>query len=148
MEKLRWLGLFDTRPWNDFSREISPAQLLQHLLQKKFSLQSGDKDAVVMEHHLGYEFREEHFQMTATILLQGQSETDSALATVTGFTCGAAAKSVLLGSISVKGLHIPTLREIYDPILNELEDQGIACYVQESRNAEAATHASPVHSGN
>ncbi len=129
LEKLKWLGLFDTTPWNDINREMTPAHILQYLLEKKLTLLSDDRDRVMMEHHLGYELRDETFEMTATLILEGDDEKSSALAKVTGFTCGAAAKSVLLGSINVKGLHIPTIREIYDPILNELEDQGIAFHV-------------------
>jgi saccharopine dehydrogenase-like NADP-dependent oxidoreductase len=133
VEKLKWLGLFDPTPWNESSREIAPAHILQHLLEKTFPLQPDDRDIVVMQHQLGYEFRDDHFEMTATLVLEGESEKESALARVIGFTCGAAAKCVLLGTISVKGLHIPIQREIYDPILNELEELGIAFHITEQK---------------
>ncbi|MDQ2658290.1 MAG: hypothetical protein M3Y60_12785 [Bacteroidota bacterium] len=137
IEKLRWLGLFDDRPWDEVPRESSPAQLLQLLLVQKLTMHPDDKDAVKMEHHLAYEFRDELFEFTATLVIEGDNARDSALAKVTGFTCGAAAKSVLLGSITNKGLHIPILREIYDPILNELEEQGIAFHVNEKKTQTA-----------
>lgn len=133
VEKLKWLGLFDATPWSEFARETPPAHILQHLLEKKFYLQPDDRDVVIMQHQLGYEFRDEHFELTATLVLEGESEKESALARVIGFTSGAAAKCVLLGSISVKGLHIPIQREIYDPILNELEELGIAFQVTEQK---------------
>ena len=41
----------------------------------------------------------------------------------------------MLGNVKVKGLHIPIIREIYDPILNELEELGIAFHLAESRVA-------------
>lgn len=141
VEKLRWLGLFDAATWKDFSRETPPVQILQHLLETKFSMQPDDRDLVVMQHQLGYEFRDDHFQLTATLVLEGESEKESALARVIGFTSGAAAKCVLLGSITAKGLHIPIVRDIYDPILNELEEHGIAFQVTEQKfqTAEAPT---------
>ena len=133
IEKLEWLGLFDPTPWNDVSREITPAYILQQLLEKKFATHADDQDLVVMEHHLSYEVRDDNFEMTATLILNGEGETNSALAKVTGYTCGAAAKSVLLGSIKLKGIHIPVVREIYDPILNELEELGIAFQIKDKK---------------
>lgn len=135
IESMQWLGLFDSSPWNPLNREVSPGQMLQALIQEKLAMQDGDSDCVIMEHHLGYEFRDDHYQMTATLILEGDSEQSSALARVIGFTCGAAAKSVLSGFIKLKGIHIPILREIYDPILNELEELGIAFHMTEKKQA-------------
>jgi hypothetical protein len=36
----------------------------------------------------------------------------------------------------VKGLHTPVIREIYDPILNELSDLGVAFHVEEKKLGE------------
>jgi len=137
IENLKWIGLFDTTPWNDMHREVSPAQILQTLLQQKITMQSDDRDCLIMEHQLTYQLRDEEFEMNATLTLKGETEKHSALAKVIGFMCGAAAKSVLLGTIKIKGLHIPILRELYDPILNELEDLGIAFHVTETKRALA-----------
>lgn len=142
IEKLRWLGLFEDERPTEASGEVTPAQILQSLLLKKLSLEPDDKDCAVMQHHLGYEFREDHYEMTALLVLPGEDATNSALARLTGLTCGAAAKSVLLGAIKIKGLHIPVLREIYDPILNELEELGIAFQMTEKKqivNEDVAT---------
>jgi len=38
---------------------------------------------------------------------------------------GIATKLILNGTIKLKGLHIPTQKEIYEPVLNELEAHGI-----------------------
>jgi len=86
-----------------------------------------------MEHQLGYELRDEHYEFRATFISQGENQKDSALAKAIGLTCGAAAKAVLLGSISVKGLHIPITRDIYDPILNELSDLGVAFHFGDAK---------------
>lgn len=137
VEKLKWLGLTDPAVSIGNFQEATPSAILQLLLERKLALLPDDRDAVVMEHHISYELRDESQDLIATLILRGESAKDSALARVIGYTCGAAAKSVLLGSIKTKGLHIPILREIYDPILNELEELGIAFQITE-RKPQAA----------
>jgi saccharopine dehydrogenase-like NADP-dependent oxidoreductase len=132
IEKLKWLGLFDS-DWVEGHKELTPSMILQHLLEKKFRPDSDDKDCVVIEHQLQYEFRDEHSEFKATFISQGSNQMDSALAKAIGFTCGAAVKSVLLGSISVKGLQVPIIKEIYEPILNELSDLGVAFHVEDAK---------------
>ncbi|HTF29565.1 MAG TPA: saccharopine dehydrogenase C-terminal domain-containing protein [Flavitalea sp.] len=132
IEKLKSLGLFESS-WVEGYREITPAIILQCLLEKRLAPQPEDKDCVVMEHQLGYELRDEHYEFRATFISQGENQKDSALAKAIGLTCGAAAKAVLLGSISVKGLHIPITRDIYDPILNELSDLGVAFHFGDAK---------------
>lgn len=39
---------------------------------------------------------------------------------------GIAAGLILKGEIKLKGVRIPTLKEIYDPVLKELEEHGIS----------------------
>ena len=43
-----------------------------------------------------------------------------------GLPLGIAATLILNGSISLTGLQIPTAKEIYEPVLQELELQGIS----------------------
>ena len=136
MEKLKWLGLFDISLSGEH-KDIAPATILQQLLESKVAPADADSDHVVMEHQLTYEFREELYEFKATLISKGDDVRDGALAKAIGLTCGVAAKSFLLGSIAVKGLHTPVIREIYDPILNELSDMGVAFRVEERKLGEA-----------
>jgi saccharopine dehydrogenase (NADP+, L-glutamate forming) len=47
------------------------------------------------------------------------------MAKTVGLPLGIAAKLILNDTINLKGLHIPTVKEIYDPVLEELENAGI-----------------------
>lgn len=132
IEKLRWLGLFDST-WIEGIREITPATVLQLLMEDRFLPDADDKDCVVMEHQLEYEFREDQYEFSATLIMNGDSQKESALAKIIGFTCGATAKSVLLGSPALGGVHVPIMKEIYDPVLNELEDLGIAFHITDKK---------------
>jgi saccharopine dehydrogenase (NADP+, L-glutamate forming) len=47
------------------------------------------------------------------------------MAKTVGLPLGIAAKLILKGVIRTKGLHIPISKEIYEPVLAELEQHGI-----------------------
>jgi hypothetical protein len=47
------------------------------------------------------------------------------MAKTVGLPLAIAAKLILKGELTLTGLHIPTAKEIYEPVLKELEDYGI-----------------------
>ena len=47
------------------------------------------------------------------------------MAKTVGLPLGIAAKLYLTGQIRLTGAHIPTCKEIYQPVLRELEDFGV-----------------------
>nr|WP_302180111.1 saccharopine dehydrogenase C-terminal domain-containing protein [Chryseosolibacter indicus] len=128
--KLRWLGLFDDEWIN--AKDPTPATLLQHLLEKKFAMDDKDKDCIIMQHQMEYILKGVKHRMKATLVAQGENKTDSATAKAIGLTTGAAAKAFLLDNIKVKGLFIPTTKDIYEPILAELVDLGVGFHVEET----------------
>lgn len=132
VQKLKWLGLFDNE-WLEGYKELTPAVILQYLLEKKFSMQPHEKDCIVMRHEFEYTSKQYHHKFTATLIAQGEDQRNSATAKAIGLTTGAAAKAVLLENIKVKGLYTPVKKEIYDPILNELDDLGVAFHIEETR---------------
>ena len=136
IEALRWLGLFEDE-WLEGHREITPAVILQHLLEKKFNMRPNDKDCVIMRHELEYDYQNFRHKFTSTLITQGEDLLNSATAKAIGLTTGAAAKAYLVGNIKVKGLHTPTKKEIYDPILNELDDLGVAFHVEDRKIVDA-----------
>jgi len=130
--KLRYLGLFD-QDWVHI-KEPTPAAILQFLLERKFKPETHDKDCLLMEHELEYVINDVRHIMKATLVAQGENVNDLALTKATGLTVGAALKAFLLDNIKVRGLHIPTIAEIYDPMLNELDDLGFAFYMEEHKD--------------
>ena len=128
---LRCLGLLDHQ-WVQ-SKDPTPAHLLQHLLEKRFLMGPDDKDCIVMRHHLEYSLKNARHTLQATLVVEGESGNDMAIDKVISLTTGAALKACMLDNIKAKGLFIPTTSEIYDPILSELLDLGVAFHVEESR---------------
>ena len=52
------------------------------------------------------------------------------MAKTVGLPLAIATKLILNGTITTKGLHVPTVKEIYEPVLNELAENGIV-FVEE-----------------
>ena len=61
----------------------------------------------------------------STLIVKGEDSLHTAMARTVGLPLGIAAKLILEGKIVLSGLHIPILPEIYDPVLAELEKEGI-----------------------
>lgn len=104
---------------------LSVAEILQIVLEKKLKLSQGDKDLVIMQHEIVYSIENKKYQLTSTLVLEGEDETHTAMAKTVGLPLGIAAKLILNGTIHSTGLKIPIDENIYKPILNELKNYGI-----------------------
>lgn len=78
-----------------------------------------------MQHEIEFEKQGEKFRSTSTLLLEGDDDVHTAMAKTVGLPLGIAARLILNGTITLKGLHIPTAKEIYEPVLEELKHNGI-----------------------
>jgi saccharopine dehydrogenase (NADP+, L-glutamate forming) len=54
------------------------------------------------------------------------------MAKTVGLPLGIAARLILNGQINVKGLQVPVIPQIYEPVLKELEQHGIQFNEQET----------------
>jgi saccharopine dehydrogenase-like NADP-dependent oxidoreductase len=99
----------------------SAADVLQFALEKKLALGPEDKDMIVMMHEIEYEINKERSKRSSLLIAKGKDNVRTAMAKTVGLPLGIAAKLILKGTIQLKGLHIPTKKEIYEPVLKELE---------------------------
>ena len=123
MKKLEWLGLFEKRITR--VRDQTPARILQALLEEKLKLDSGDKDMIVMQHQFEYILEDKRHRIVSSMAIIGEDTINTAMSKTVGLPLAIATKLILQGRISLKGVHIPIHPEIYEPVLNELEDYGI-----------------------
>ena len=123
-DQLLYLGLNDNQITINKGR-CSIAEILKFSLETKLSLHKNDKDKVVMMHDIGYTLNNTKYRCTAHMTIIGNDNKDTAMARTVGLPLGIAAKLILNGSIRKTGLHIPIHKEIYEPILNELQFYGI-----------------------
>jgi saccharopine dehydrogenase-like NADP-dependent oxidoreductase len=123
-DKLVWLGIFEKTKMN-FTEDVTPAFFLQKILEDKWRLESQDKDMIVMWHKIVYHLNGKYHEINSHMVTIGEDQTHTAMSKTVGLPIAICAKMILNGNITLKGVHLPIIKEIYDPILTELEDYGI-----------------------
>ncbi len=103
----------------------SAVDVLQFVMELKLSLKPDDKDMIVMLHEFEYEIEGKPYQFKSYLKVIGENSSLTAMAKTVGLPLGIAAELILDGIISAKGLLIPTIKEIYHPVLKELEKHHI-----------------------
>jgi saccharopine dehydrogenase-like NADP-dependent oxidoreductase len=122
-QMLEYLGLFDEALVPAAAK--TSADILQFLVETKLKMDPADKDMIVMLHEFEYELEGISLQLKSCLVVKGEDSLRTAMAKTVGLPLGIAAKLILNETIKLKGLHIPTAKEIYEPVLNELETAGI-----------------------
>lgn len=136
MFKLKWLGMFDDELVGlDMG---TPAQILEHILKKKWTIQPDEKDMIVMWHKFEYFEEGELKQIQSHMAIEGTDSVNTAMSKTVGLPLAVSAKLILEGKLKPKGVNIPTEKHIYEPVLKELESYGIT-FIE--RDIESAVNA-------
>ena len=121
LEKLNYLDLFNLK----FKNPESNGQILQDVLEEKWKLQTNDKDMIVMQHKFEFETEKSKKRLFSSMVVIGTDSIRTAMAKTVGLPIFFAAKLILEGKVSLKGVRIPVHKELYIPILKSLEKEGI-----------------------
>ncbi len=130
LAKIEWLGVFEDRKIR--LKDATPAQILQDLLEEKWLLKEQDKDMIVMQHEFEYKLKGHNKKITSSLVVKGEDQTYTAMAKTVGLPLAISAKLILQGKIKARGVTIPTTKEIYEPVLAELEMLGVKFVEKES----------------
>jgi len=123
MELLNNLGIFsEDRIPND---RMSPAQILESLMVSRWVLKPEDKDLVIMRHEFVYQLDDKKYRRISTLIDKGINSEDTSMSKLVGLPLGITARLVLNGAITRRGVSIPVVRDIYEPVMAELEGLGI-----------------------
>ncbi|MFT5847069.1 MAG: saccharopine dehydrogenase (NAD+, L-glutamate forming) [Psychroserpens sp.] len=106
-------------------KKATPAEILQKILMDSWTLEEDDKDMIVMYHKFGYELNGKMYQIDSTMVTIGEDQTYTAMAKTVGLPVAIATLAILNEKITKPGVQIPISKEVYEPILKELEDFGI-----------------------
>ncbi|PZO31613.1 MAG: saccharopine dehydrogenase [Flavobacteriaceae bacterium] len=106
-------------------KNASPAQILEHILNDSWTLQPEDKDMIVMYHKFGYEINGEKKQIDSKMVCIGDDQTYTAMAKTVGLPVAMATIQILNKKITTPGVQLPINKEVYEPILKELEEFGV-----------------------
>lgn len=122
-QRLSWSGFFTKEPIG--LAKGTPAQVLEHILNKKWKLNPDDKDFVVMWHRFVFNLEGRKKEIQASLVAKGDDSTNTAMAKTVGLPLAIAAKLLLENKIKTRGVVIPTTKDFYEPILEELKALGI-----------------------
>lgn len=123
-KKFEYIGFFDTKSTIEL-KEGSPASILQSILEKKWLLEDIDTDWIIMVHFLEYTLDGKKYNIESSLSLEGQDNYFTAMSRTVGMPIAYACELMLQDKIKATGVQIPIHKELYTPILEKLEQEGI-----------------------
>jgi len=125
VRKLEWLGLFSDRtiPMD----RAAPIDVLAGIMLEKMKYGRGERDMLVLHHDFTAELPDGRERITSTMVDYGVPHGDSSMSRTVSLPAAIAAALILDGKITVRGVVIPVLPEIYEPVLEELKKLDIEC---------------------
>ena len=101
------------------------ADVLENILSKKWKMKKNEKDRVIMVHRFKYFKNKKLKSLMSYFYMDGKNQNETAMAHSVGLPIGIFIKLFLMNKVNLKGVHLPIKKEIYNPILNELNSFGI-----------------------
>lgn len=123
LNKLEWLGLFGKEKF-EFDVK-TPIGFLTMLMSRKMRYAPEERDMIVLHHDFLAEYPLQKEHITSTLIDYGIPNGDSSMSRTVSLPAAIAVKLILEGEITSVGVKIPVKPEIYNPVLSELETQGI-----------------------
>ena len=122
IKRLVWLGLLDDTPVT--VERGANVDVLVDLMLKKLSYEPGERDMIIVHDEIVTRFPQGTEKRSSTLVMEGSSDGDSAMSRAVSLPVAIACRLILEGEIDLSGVHMPTLPEIYQPVLSELETLG------------------------
>ena len=133
-DDIMWDKLLELSLFNDKKivglKNATPAQILEKILSDSWTLQPEDKDMIVMYHKFGFELNGVKQQIDSKMVCLGDDQTYTAMAKTVGLPVAIATLQILNGKIKTPGVQLPINKEVYLPILKELEEHGVVFHEQ------------------
>jgi saccharopine dehydrogenase-like NADP-dependent oxidoreductase len=124
LKAMEWTGLFSDEPMN--RKEDSPFEIVSDLMISKMMIQPEERDMVVMQHTFLASYPDGKQEVIKSRMLDfGTLRTDTSIARTVALPAACGVQMILEGKITAKGVYIPVLPDIYNPILDELETMNI-----------------------
>ena len=120
---LDWLELFSNKLIK--IKNGTYADVLEHILSKKWNMKKNETDRVVMVHRFKYFKNKKLKNLVSYFHIDGKNQIETAMAQTVGLPIWIFIKLFLMNKINLKGIHLPVKEEIYNPILKELKTFGI-----------------------
>ncbi len=116
------IGLFQNVPLPSGAHTSAK---IYSFLEKNWKMNEADKDMILMLHEFEYLVNDKRYLLHSSLVVKGENSLRTAMAKTVGPPLGIAAKLILENRMTISGLHIPIIPEIYEPVLEELALEGI-----------------------
>ncbi|MCH8272193.1 MAG: saccharopine dehydrogenase, partial [Candidatus Marinimicrobia bacterium] len=98
--------------------------VLVDLMIRKMSYSAGEKDMIIVHDEIVADIEGMSEMHISSMVVEGIPNGDSAMSRAVSLPAAIASKLILEEKITIKGIQIPTLKEIYEPVLEELAEFG------------------------
>ena len=135
-EQLLWTELLSDRPIK--VENGTPAEILLDLLREKLHFGEHDIDMLVFYERQEYLLQGERHEHVSYLVTKGLDNWHTAISRTVGLPAAIGARLILNGEISSRGVIFPWTKEVYEPVLNELEEVfgiGYTAYDKKIENA-------------
>ncbi|PKK30003.1 aminoadipate-semialdehyde synthase, transcript variant X5 [Columba livia] len=123
LEAVEWLGLMGDEP---VPAADSIVEALAKHMEMKLPFGTGERDMIVMRNEIGLRHPSGHLEdKFIDLVVYGDNKGYSAMAKTVGYPTAIAAKMVLDGEIGAKGMVVPLTKNVYGPILERVQAEGI-----------------------
>jgi saccharopine dehydrogenase (NADP+, L-glutamate forming)/spermidine synthase len=125
IKRFEWLSLLSNDPLP--VTQGSALEILAAKMLEKLQYEEGERDMIILQHTFiaSYGNRKKE-RITSTLIDFGLPHGDSSMARTVGLPAAISTRLILAGKIKQTGVHIPVIPEIYESILEELKELGIA----------------------
>jgi len=123
-KNLDWLGLFSDEPLP--VTKGSPLDVLVANMLAKMQYDEGERDMLVMQHEFIAEYPDRREKITSTMIDYGIPHGDTSMSRTVGLPAAIAVRMILQGEVELTGVHRPVMPEVYEPVMAELKELGIA----------------------
>ena len=124
MNKLKAIYLFDDK--KKISTENgTPAEILEEILKDAWKLEKSDRDMIIMYHEFKHKHANEIKKTTSTMVCIGDNKEFTAMSKTVGLPLAIASILILNKKIKIKGITRPVHQQIYDPVLQKLNQFNI-----------------------
>jgi saccharopine dehydrogenase-like NADP-dependent oxidoreductase len=138
-EQLLWTGLLSDRSIN--IENGTPAEILLDLLRDRLKFEEGNIDMLVFYERLEYRLHGELHEHVSYLVTKGIDNWHTAISRTVGLPAAIGAKLILNGEIKSRGVVFPWTKEVYEPVLNELEEDFGIGYTTHDQKLNEVIHS-------
>jgi saccharopine dehydrogenase-like NADP-dependent oxidoreductase len=133
IDNLAWLGFLSDEPLpagqpaGRVARrtETAPIDILTARMLDKMQYAPGERDMLILQHQFEAAFPDGSERIISTMVDFGIPHGYTSMARTVGLPAAIAVKLILHGQVDLTGVQVPVVPEIYEPVLEELEELGI-----------------------